>query len=362
MTVALVTSLLGGGPIEHALVLGAGLVEAGERVRVVCATRTLAERFAATGAEPLVLPLRRTWDMQHGVAVGRAVGGVDVVHAQDRRAGLWTRIVPRGAGTALVYTVHGLPDHYLPPPAGPERPGVRAALAYRGLDVGLVRRADAVVTPSAAMAEALVSRLGYPADALTVVPNGVPVPALLFGGTAVGTLSVLEPVKGLDVFLDAVARIAPDRPEVPFVVFGSGSQDAELRQRAAALGLADRVTFAGHTPAADALARLAVLALPSLMENCPMAMLEAMAAGVPVVASRVGGIPEMGPPGTAVLVPSKDPAALATALAALLDDPSARASQAAAARAHVEREASQAVMTERMRAVYDRARTARRSR
>ena len=360
MKVSLVTSLAGGGPVEHSLVLAAGLRDAGITVQAVCATPLLAERFAAAGATPVLLALRSPLDARRGIALARIVGASTVIHAQDRRAGLWTRVMPRGRRTALVYTVHGLPDPYLPPPAGPPRPGLRAALAYRGLDVALVRRADAIVTPSAAVARALVARLGYPEGALTVVPNGVPVAEPVTGGRAVGTLSVLEPVKGLDVFLEAVRRLASDHPEVPFVIYGAGSQEEALRHQAARLGLAERVRFGGHVHSAAALTDLAVLALPSLMENCPMAMLEAMAAGVPVVASRVGGIPELGPPGTASLVPAGDPGALAAALAALLEDPEARHTQAARARDHVEHEASQAVMTQRMLAVYERAGTSRR--
>ena len=359
MKVALVTSLDGGGPVEHALVLAQGLSDAGVAVRTVCATSTLAARFAATGAEVIILPLRSPWDVAHGLAVRRATLDVEIIHAQDRRAGLWTRLLPRSPGTALVYTVHGLPDPYLPPPAGPLKPGLRAALAYRGLDVALTRRADAVVTPSSAVAEALVSRLGYPKSALTVVRNGVQLRPPAPTGAAVGTLSVLEPVKGLDVFLQAAQQLALERPGLPIIIFGAGSQEAALRGLARDLGLADRVEFAGHTPALEALGRLAVLALPSLMENCPMAMLEAMAAGVPVVASRVGGIPEMAPTGAASLVPAGNPRALSDAIGALLDNAAGRRAQAARARAHVEQEASQAVMTERMVAVYHRARAAR---
>lgn len=359
MKVALVTSLDGGGPVEHALVLAQGLSDAGIAVRAVCASSTLATRFAAAGAEVVVLPLRSAWDLPHGLAVRRVARDVDIIHAQDRRAGLWTRILPRSPGTGLVYTVHGLPDPYLPPPAGPGRPGLRAVIAYRGLDAALTRRADSVITPSSAVAEALVARLGYPHDALTVVRNGVHLPPLSPTGDAVGTLSVLEPVKGLDVFLQAAQRLALERPDLPIIVFGAGSQEAALRRLSQDLGLADRVEFAGHTRAVDALRRLAVLTLPSLMENCPMAMLEAMAAGVPVVASRVGGIPEMAPTGTASLVPAGDPRALSDAIDGLLGDAAGRSAQAARARAHVEREASQAIMTERMVAVYHAARAAR---
>lgn len=359
MRVALVTSLLAGGPLEHTRVLAEGLLAAGHEVQVVCAAEEVSEGFRRAGAEVVTIALRSPLDLAGGRRVRAAVADADVVHAQDRRAGLWTRVLPRPRTQAQVYTVHGLPDPYLPPPAGPGSPGLRAALAYRGLDVALVRRSDAVVTPSAAMAEQLAARVGYPRDRLLIVPNGVRLGPLLPPGDAVGTLSVLDPVKGLDVFLDAAARLARDRPALRFVVAGRGPEEAALRARAARLGLGSRVTFPGYVPAGEVLARLGVLALPSLMENAPMALLEAMAAGVPVVASRVGGIPELAPPGTALLVPPRDPAALAEAVASLLDDPAARAAQRERGRERVEREGSREVMTERMLEVYARARRAR---
>ena len=361
MRVALITSLLGGGPVEHAIVLTAGLVGAGAAVQAICASEPLAARLAAAGADVALVPLESARDLPHALEIRRLVRGADVVHAQDRRAGLWTRLLPRPARQALVYTIHGLPDPYLPPPAGPARPGWRAVLAYRGLDVALGRRADCVVTPTSAMRQALVHRVGWPAHRVTVVPNGVAIASPAGEGTAVGTLSVLEPVKGLPVFLQAAQQLASERPGLPLVLFGSGSQEGALREQAVALGLGGRVEFAGHVATRDALERMAVLALPSLMENGPMAMLEAMAAGVAVVASRVGGIPELAPEGTALLVPPGDPDALAAAIGALLDDPARRRAQAAHARVHVEREASQTVMTRRMLAVYDRAIATRRS-
>jgi len=102
-------------------------------------------------------------------------------------------------------------------------------------------------------------------------------------------------------------------------VFGTGSLADDLRARAARLRLP--VEFPGHVARADALPRLAVLALPSHMETSGLALLEAMAAGVPAVASRVGGIEETAPPGSASLVPPGDPGALAAAILELLEDP-----------------------------------------
>ena len=136
-------------------------------------------------------------------------------------------------------------------------------------------------------------------------------------------------------------------------MFGDGAGPAALRARARALGLGERVRFPGHVPAREALAQLAVFVLSSHMESAPLALLEAMTAGVPVVATRVGGVPELVPDGAGLLVAPGDPEALAAAIASLLDDPARASAQAAAARRHVEAEGGAAGMTERTLALYE---------
>ncbi len=323
MRVALLSTLERGGPLEQALVLAPALAALGVEVRVGCAGSVVADRFRAQGVEA------------HPVATGRAAGrlarGAELVHGLDRRAGLWTRLRPRRSG-ARIYTVHGLPDPYLPG----ARPALRDRLAYEGLDAALCRRAERVIVPSHAMAELFVDRLRFPRERLAVVPNGVEVPvAALSPGPAVGTLSVLEPVKGLDVLLRAIARLASAYPETEWVLFGEGSARAALRRLADELGVADRVDFPGHVDRREGLSRLGLLVLPSRMENAPLGLLEAMAGGIPAVASRVGGIPELAPEGTVALVPPEDPEALAAAIAHILDDPAAAREQATRAREHV---------------------------
>ena len=110
--------------MEQALVLARGLTELGAGVDAVCATPELARRFAAAGAEPTLIPLRRRYDPRPAGRVRELAGGADVVHAQDRRAGLAIRTGRRPAGRpARVYTVHGLPDEYLPLPPAPASRG-----------------------------------------------------------------------------------------------------------------------------------------------------------------------------------------------------------------------------------------------
>lgn len=317
MKALLATSLHGGGPVEHALTLAAALTDAGVEVDATCGDHGLAERFAAAGARPHVLPLERTVDPAGARRLVELARGVDVVHAQDRRTGLLTRLW-RPDGTPRVYTVHGLPDPYLPIPANRgRRPGLRNQLAYRGLDAWLARRSDALVVASHALAEQLRRRIGFPAERMEVIPNGVePAPATA-GGELVASISLLEPVKGLDTFVHAAAKLG-DRGDARFEIVGSGPVAEELRGLAAGLGAP--IAFPGHVPAPEVMPRLRIFVLTSWFENCPMALLEAMMAGVPAVVSGVGGVPEL-VADTALVVPPGDPDALAGALGRLLDDP-----------------------------------------
>jgi glycosyltransferase involved in cell wall biosynthesis len=323
--------------VEHTISLAGSMAEEGIDVGAVCASDEVVDRFRAAGADAVAIPLRDWWDARRARQVWRYVHGSDVVHAQDRRSGLWVRLGPRPRrGGLRVYTVHGLPDEYLALPGQTTRPGARATLAYRGLDATLCRRADAIVVPSAAFAELLTARLGFPRHKLTVIPHGVDVPeATVQPGSLVGTVSLLEPVKGLDVFLRAAARLHRNHPGLRFAIFGSGPEAGRLASLAVQLGIGEKVEFPGYVSRTVALRSLAVFVVSSHVESGPLTLLEAMAAGVPVVATKVGGVPEIAADGTAQLVPPGDEQALAGAIARLLDDAELRRHQARRARERV---------------------------
>ena len=132
----------------------------------------------------------------------------------------------------------------------------------------------------------------------------------------------LEPVKGVEFFVRAVADLLEDHPDVGFAVAGAGSQEQALRSLATMLGLQDRIAWLGNVSAvALLLSEMDIVVLPSLSEGLPMVALEAMALGRPIVATRVGGIPEIVVDGeTGVLVPPGDHRSLAAAIGALLSD------------------------------------------
>ncbi|MEX1254783.1 MAG: glycosyltransferase family 4 protein [Dehalococcoidia bacterium] len=151
----------------------------------------------------------------------------------------------------------------------------------------------------------------------------------------VGTVSRLDDErKGLDDFLEMAARTVASVPDAQFLIVGDGVLRPRLEERAAVLGISERVTFAGWRADVPAvLAAMDVFVMPSLFEGGPTSLLEAMAMRMPVVASRVGMVPEViADGGNGLIVPPGDSSALAEATMALLLDDELRARTAAAAR------------------------------
>jgi glycosyltransferase involved in cell wall biosynthesis len=138
-------------------------------------------------------------------------------------------------------------------------------------------------------------------------------------------VAALTPEKGLDVLLDAAAQLAASHPDIGWIILGEGPMRTELETRRDALGLRERVTFPGHVEHPEAvIATATVLVQPSRSEGFGSSVLDALALGVPVVASDAGGLPESLAGGGGVQVPAGDAGALAREVALLLDDPARR--------------------------------------
>jgi L-malate glycosyltransferase len=189
------------------------------------------------------------------------------------------------------------------------------------------RLAHAVVANSAAAAAQLV-REGVPARKVRLIPNGVD--TARFGVTVrarpirrVVMVANLRAEKGHDVLIDAAPQILSVRPETEFVLAGDGREREALAARAQSRGVADRIRFLGPCQdVPDVLAGADLFVLPSRSEALPNAVIEAMAAGLPVVASAVGGIPELiTQDATGVLVPAGDAGRLANAVIDLMEHP-----------------------------------------
>jgi len=276
----------------------------------------------------------------------------DVVHAHGLRAGALTAI-------ALTFV---RPDVYHPRPAlvvtvhnAPAAGGVTGAI-YRVLELIVARTADSVLCVSPDLEERMrasgarrVGRALVPADAVPVPQDAGRRRAAATGNVSAETRVVsfagpgrptvlavgrLAAQKGFGTLLDAAASWRDMRPEPLLVIVGDGPLEAGLTSQAARLKL--DVRFPGHRDDVPALlASAAVFVLPSVWEGQPLILQEALRAGVPIVATRVGGTPELTGEDAALLVPPGEVAPLADAVRAVLTDPAlaARLRQAAADRA-----------------------------
>lgn len=256
--------------------------------------------------------------------------------------------------------------------------GVRAVIASQrelpALRQGLERLAQRVVLPlashvlvnSEAIAEDLSRlRVARPRR-IVVIPNGVdlarfrPMPTRQHspnGRMVVGTLANLRPEKAIQDLLRAAVLVRQRCPDARCAVWGDGPSRAELERLVDALGLGGVVELRGPTGAPEvALRELGIFVLPSLSEGCPNVLLEAMATGLPVVATNVGGSAGVvQDQETGLLVPPGDPAQLAQAIVRLIEDPAQAAHLARQARRRVHSDFSIERMVDRIQALYERA-------
>ena len=239
---------------------------------------------------------------------------VDVIHLHHGGRSV-RRLAKLASGAPLVFHRHGR--------VGSERDC--RPLQLRFDDV------DAVVATSRAVAElthAPLVRVIYPGVSLSQAsPNSRESPVI-------GAAGRLEPIKGYDVLIDAFAAARELHPELRLEIAGSGSQLIALRHQAASHRLDNAVSFLGWVddlPAA--MRRWAIHVQPSREEALGITVLQAMAEAIPVIASDVGGLPEIVEPGvTGLLVPAGDSRALAASLLELLSDPRRRRAMGEAAR------------------------------
>lgn len=228
---------------------------------------------------------------------------------------------------------------------------------------------DAYVPVSADLADWLRDTVGVPAHKLAPVPNGVD--TLRYapahdgsldapGPTWIGTVGRADRIKHhaglLDAFGLLLERFPAPHHDLRLAIVGDGPLLQTLRERVARETWADRVWLPGtRSDIADVMRGFSVFVLPSLSEATPVTVLEAMASGLPVVASRVGGVPQLVLDGqTGSLVPPADSAALAAALGAYVDDPAMRARHGAAGRAHVQAHYSVQAMVDGYANLYGR--------
>ena len=287
--------------------------------------------------------------------------GVRWVHSHGVRMNLVGRVAARAAGAAQVVTVHSrLAQDY----RSRGRLGAASLLSGPGF-----AGASAVIAVSEAIRQDLLGR-GLAPERLHVVESGVEAPPppwtramveeafnVPAGALVLGTVARHHPVKGLDTLIDALALLTKDESAPPFVhlLLGEGPEGPALMARAQAAGVADRLRWLGfRTDARAIVGALDLFVLPSRAEGFGLAALEAMAAGVAVVAAAAGNLPALLDGGRlGSLVPVDDAAALAAAIGALLRMPKRRSEMGGLGRARYLEAYSAPAMASRTSAVFD---------
>lgn len=347
-----------GGPAQQAITLTAAL-NGGDFRSVLFAGRedpregSLWRAAEAAGVSPVRVPglgrrIRPGADLLALATLTRHFRRLrpDLVHTHTAKAGTVGRVAALLAAVPVrVHTFHG---HVLSGYFGPA-----AAALFRRIEATLARRTALLIAVSPRQREELIALGVAERERIAVIPLGLDLaPFLTCAHRAgrlraelglsprtplVGLVARLVPIKGVDLFLRAASLVRERIPDVRFLVVGDGPEREALEDQAAALGLEDAVRFLGWRHDLPALyADLDLLALSSRNEGTPLCLLEAMAAGVPVVAAGVGGVPDLVQDRvTGRLTPPKDAGALASAMAEVLADRAGAQALAATARAAV---------------------------
>jgi glycosyltransferase involved in cell wall biosynthesis len=319
-----------GGAMTYLLPLVSALRTEGCDARLIClGAGGLADEAAQRGLPCEVLPMRSAWDPRVLPDLRRriTVGSWDVIHTHGMRANLPVRAIVGSMRQrpALFTTVHSdLALDYV------NATRSRAYVALDRLSAGVV---DGFFCVTADFAAKLAAR-GVPKARIQVVGPGIDLPGKSASGTApvVGTVARLVALKDIGLLLESARLLSERVPGLRVIVVGDGPERAALERQAASLGLGECVEFRGEIrPAWPVLRELQVYALTSVSEGAPLSVLEAMSMGLPIVATAVGGVPDMLDDGVSgFLVPRHEDrgltaAALADRIATLLADPALRA-------------------------------------
>jgi len=348
--VRVISRLNVGGPSLHVTALTAGLDPARFKSTLVTGTEnpgegSMLDLAEDCGIKPVVIPEMVGEAQLKGrdaKAIVKLYGLLraqrpHIVHTHTAKAGFLGRIAARLAGVPIVvHTYHGhvLHGYY----------GRTKTQLLRRMEQALARVTDRIVAVSEQVKRDLVTYRVATPEKIKVIPLGLDLAPYAesarlrgqFRGELelndstplVGIVGRIFPIKNHRLFLDAAARIAAAEPRARFIVVGDGVLRKAMEQHAHALGIRYSVLFAGWRRDLPRIyADLDVLVVSSNNEGTPVSAIEAMAASRPVVATRVGGLPDLISDGkTGVLVAPRDPTALADAVLELLrDEPYARA-------------------------------------
>jgi glycosyltransferase involved in cell wall biosynthesis len=355
-----------GGLFRHVADLAQGQAARGHRVGLIADRSTggtQAEATLATLASKLALGVTRVPMSRHvGASDVLAVRHVsqrakavaaDVIHGHGAKGGAYARLgftPSRTNGkTIRAYTPHGGSLHF--------HWGSPTGLIYLNAERALMRRTELFLFESAYGRDVFKSKIGEPPTLVRVVHNGVtddefqPV-VVSQNATDLLFIGELRLLKGIDVLIAAISQLAREGRKVTATIVGDGPDRAQFERQVSKHGLGEQVHFAGAKPARQAFSMGRLLVVPSRAESLPYIVLEAAAAGVPMIATDVGGIPEIFGPDAAALVAPGNSAALAHAISQAMQDRGARHSASLRLKTRLRASFSADIMTDAVLAAY----------
>ena len=351
-----------GGIFRHILDLAHGQADRGHHVGIVADSLTGGERAEQALAE--IAPRLKLG--VHRVAIRREPLPSDVLvwarfqrlirqlkpevlHGHGAKAGAFIRLKTAAKGRIRVYTPHGGSLHY---PLTTLKGSI-----YARVERALMNDTDLFLFESAFARDTYQRTIGTPKGLVRCVFNGVTAnefDPVVKAEDATDLLYVGEfrHIKGADLLIDAVARLRADGRPVTLTLAGDGEESANLKAQVQRLGLDEAVRFIGHVKARYGFSKGSLLVVPSRGDSMPYVVIEAAAAGIPMIAANVGGIPEIfGPHADALFAPNIA-AAMADAIENALEDPAATQERARSLRERIFQHFSQKAMVEGVLAGY----------
>jgi len=351
-----------GGIIRHILDLANGQAERGHHVGIIADSLTGGERAEAALKEiaprlklgvqriairrephptDLLVWLRFMWLIRRLKP--------DVLHGHGAKAGAFVRLRRRSKGTIRIYTPHGGSLHY-------PLDTLQGAF-YSRLERALMNNTDLFLFESAFARDTYQRTIGTPKGLVRCVFNGVTAdefdPVLKAAdATDVAYVGEFRHIKGADLLIDAVARLRADGKPVTLTLGGDGEEMDALKAQVQKLGLTEAARFIGHVKARHGFSKGGLLVVPSRGDSMPYIVIEAAAAGIPMVAANVGGIPEIFGSHTDALFAPNIVGAMADAIETALADPTAAQERAKSLRERVLIHFSQKAMVEGVLAGY----------
>jgi glycosyltransferase involved in cell wall biosynthesis len=273
----------------------------------------------------------------------------DVLHGHGAKAGVFLRLNVGTDNAIRVYTPHGGSLHY-------PLTTLRGAL-YSRIERALMNRTDLFLFESAFARDTYQRTIGKPAGLVRCVFNGVTASEFdpvvkADDATDIAYVGEFRKIKGADLLVDAVAELRRGGNPLTLTLGGDGEETGALKAQVERLGLGEAVRFIGHVNARYGFSKGSLLVVPSRGDSMPYVVIEAAAAGIPMIAANIGGIPEIfGPFSEALFTPSK-PAAMADAIRRALANPTATRDRAGALRERTFAHFSQSTMVEGVLAGY----------